>query len=90
MCPKPPRPPKGPILDAADQKLVQDIAEFTARRRAWVQQIKAVKKARASKSSWSSSLSAMVVTILFCDYHLSRSSDPLVQVEHLEIRGALS
>ncbi|KAJ8747163.1 hypothetical protein K2173_013146 [Erythroxylum novogranatense] len=66
MCPKPPRPPKGPILDAADQKLVQDIAEFATRRRAWVQQIKAVKKTRASKSSWSSSLSAMVVTILFC------------------------
>ncbi|KAE8727574.1 Detected protein of unknown function [Hibiscus syriacus] len=31
--PKPPRPPKGPLLDAADQKLVREIAELAMRKR---------------------------------------------------------
>ncbi|XVF32921.1 hypothetical protein REPUB_Repub17cG0124700 [Reevesia pubescens] len=65
--PKPPRPPKGPLLDAADQKLVREIAELAMRKRARMKRIKAMKKMKAEKASSSSiSLSAMVITVLFC------------------------
>lgn len=65
--PKPPRPPKGLSLDAADQKLMKEITELAMRKRARIETLKALKKMRAAKtSSWSSSLSAMVITIVFC------------------------
>ncbi|KAJ6675029.1 PROTEIN putative-RELATED [Salix viminalis] len=65
--PKPPRPPKGLSLDAADQKLMKEITELAMRKRARIERLKAIKKMRAAKtSSWSSSLSAMVITIVFC------------------------
>lgn len=65
--PKPPRPPKGPlILDAADRKLVRELAELAMRKRARVERIKALKKMKAAKvSSLNSGLSAMVVTLIF-------------------------
>ncbi|KAG5231652.1 transmembrane protein [Salix suchowensis] len=63
----PPRPPKGLSLDAADQKLMKEITELAMRKRARIERLKAIKKMRAAKtSSWSSSLSAMVITIVFC------------------------
>lgn len=65
--PKPPRPPKGLSLDAADQKLMKEITELAMRKRARIERLKALKKMRAAKtSSWTSSLSAMVITIIFC------------------------
>ena len=65
--PKPPRPPRSLSLDASDQKLMKEITELAMRKRARIERHKALKKMRAAKtSSWSSSLSAMVITIVFC------------------------
>ncbi|KAG6704178.1 hypothetical protein I3842_07G123000 [Carya illinoinensis] len=66
--PKPPRPTKGPsILDAADRKLVRELAELAMRKRARVERIKALKKIKAAKASPlnNSGLSAMVITLIF-------------------------
>jgi hypothetical protein len=65
--PKPPRPPKGAlILDAADRKLVRELAELAMRKRARVERIKALKKMKAAKAlSLNSGLSAMVITLIF-------------------------
>ncbi|ONI14782.1 hypothetical protein PRUPE_3G008100 [Prunus persica] len=65
-APKPPRPPRGPSLDAADQKLVREITELAKRKRARIEQRKAAKKMKASKSSsLQSGISAMIITLLF-------------------------
>lgn len=66
--PKPPRPPKGPLLDVADQKLVRDTAEVAVRKRLMVERMKALKKAKAatlSRSSSTSSIAAMLITVVF-------------------------
>lgn len=66
---KPPRPPRGLSLDAADQKLIREIAEIAMLKRARIERMKAIKKMKAAKASSSSSsgnLFAMLFTILFC------------------------
>ncbi|KAK7278161.1 hypothetical protein RJT34_23186 [Clitoria ternatea] len=68
--PKPPLPPKGPLLDAGDQKFVKELAELALRKRARIKKMKAVRKRKASKLSSSPSstftnLSAMVITVFF-------------------------
>lgn len=70
---KPPLPPKGPSLDAGDQKFVKELAELALRKRARIKKMKAVRKMKASKSlastssssSTYTSLSAMVITLIF-------------------------
>ncbi|KAH7578225.1 hypothetical protein ACOSP7_000571 [Xanthoceras sorbifolium] len=64
---KPPRPPNGPSLDAADEKLVREIAELAMRKRARMERIRALRKMKAAKTSnFNSSLSALIITLLFC------------------------
>ncbi|GAB4830602.1 hypothetical protein Ancab_020368 [Ancistrocladus abbreviatus] len=64
--PKPPRPPKGPSLSASDLKLVREISELAAKKRARIERMRAQRKMRASKgSSSSSNIIAMVITIIF-------------------------
>ncbi|XP_022846968.1 uncharacterized protein LOC111369618 isoform X1 [Olea europaea var. sylvestris] len=65
---KPPLPPKGPSLDAADMKLVRDISLHATKRRERIERMKALKKRKAAKESSPSStgtMSAMIITILF-------------------------
>ncbi|XP_021770020.1 uncharacterized protein LOC110734251 isoform X2 [Chenopodium quinoa] len=63
---KPPRPPNGPLLTASDLKLVKELSELAARKRARVERIKAFRKMKdAKRSSSSSSVTAMVITVLF-------------------------
>lgn len=63
---KPPRPPKGPSLTASDLKLVKELSELAARKRARIERIKAFKKMKdAKRPSPSSSVTAMVITVLF-------------------------
>ncbi|CAL5437478.1 unnamed protein product [Camellia sinensis] len=70
-APKPPRPPKGPSLDAADVKLIKELSALAMKKRARSEQMKAMKKMKEAKSSSSSlisknsSVSALVITILF-------------------------
>ncbi|MFQ6633492.1 hypothetical protein Gotur_010988 [Gossypium turneri] len=66
--PKPPRPPKAPLLDAADQQLVREIVELSMRKRTRIKRINAMKKVKAANvaPSSSSSLFAMVITVIFC------------------------
>ncbi|CAA0824923.1 Unknown protein [Striga hermonthica] len=78
-APKPPRPPGNPSLNAADIRLIKEISKIATKKRERFERIKAFKKMKAarlplSSSSLSSSLSfssscstisAMVVTILF-------------------------
>lgn len=68
---KPPRPPKGFSLDAADQKLIKELAELAMIRKARIERLKALKQKQAlrtsssSSSSMSGSLFAMLFTIIF-------------------------
>lgn len=65
---KPPRPPKGPSLYAADMKLVRDISEHATKKHERIERMKALKKRKAAKKSSPSStstISAMIITILF-------------------------
>ncbi|GAU51486.1 hypothetical protein TSUD_413730 [Trifolium subterraneum] len=65
---KPPRPPKGPTLDAADIKLIRELSERALLKRARVERMKALKKMRAAKSSSASNTSsilALIFTIIF-------------------------
>lgn len=63
---KPPRPPKGPSLDAADRMLVKEIAVLAMKKRARVERMKALKKAKAEKtSSLNSCIPALIITFLF-------------------------
>lgn len=64
---KPPRPPKGPSINASDHKLIQEISECASLKRARVERIRALKKARAAStsSSLSSNVVALVFTIIF-------------------------
>lgn len=69
--PKPPRPPKGPLLGPGDEKIVREIAELAMRKRARIERIKAMRKLKATKSSnFISTLSAMILTALFCFFLL--------------------
>lgn len=69
---KPPRPPRGLSLDAADQKLIKEISELAMIKRARIERMKALKKMKAAKAVSSASASssgnfiAMMFTILFC------------------------
>lgn len=63
---KPPRPPRGPSLDAADRIFVKEMTELAVKKRATVERIKALKKMKAEKaSSFNSSLPALFITLLF-------------------------
>lgn len=65
---KPPRPPKGPSLCAADMMLVKEISTHAMNRRVRIERIKALRKMREEKSSPSScnsSICAMIFTVLF-------------------------
>ncbi|XP_021836871.1 uncharacterized protein [Spinacia oleracea] len=63
---KPPRPPNGPLLTASDLKLVKELSELAARKRARVERIKAFRKMKdAKRSSSGSSVTAMVITVVF-------------------------
>ncbi|KAL8490531.1 hypothetical protein ACS0TY_022524 [Phlomoides rotata] len=69
--PKPPRPPapRGLSLDAADQKLIKEISQLLMIKRARIERIKALRKAKAAaktSSSSSGNFIAMLFTILFC------------------------
>lgn len=64
---KPPRPPKALSLGAADQKLINEIAELAMIRRARIERMKAMKKAKVSKASASTgNILAMIFSIIFC------------------------
>lgn len=63
---KPPRPPKGPSLNASDLKLVRELTELAARKRARTERVKALRKMKeAKRQSSSSSLIALIITIFF-------------------------
>lgn len=63
---KPPRPPKGPLLNASDMLLVREISEIAAKKRQKIEKIRALKKMKAAKSSSSgASIVAMVITVVF-------------------------
>ncbi|XP_071721094.1 uncharacterized protein [Rutidosis leptorrhynchoides] len=70
---KPPKPPTGPhrgfSLDAADQKMIKELAELAMIKRARIERMKALMQKKTSKASSSSSSStanlfAMVFTII--------------------------
>ncbi|KAI3730134.1 hypothetical protein L6452_18810 [Arctium lappa] len=69
--PKPPRPPRGFSLDAADQKLIKELAELAIIKRARIERMKALKHKKAlrasssSSSSMNGSLFAMLFTVIF-------------------------
>ncbi|CAH8304111.1 unnamed protein product [Eruca vesicaria subsp. sativa] len=60
---KPPRPPKGPLLTANDQKLMREIAELAMRKRARIERMRRMKAAKSSSPC--SSVLAMIVTVIF-------------------------
>ncbi|CAO2818682.1 unnamed protein product [Amaranthus hypochondriacus] len=63
---KPPRPPKGPLLFPSDLKLVKELSELAARKRARIERIKAFRKMKEAKRPASgSSVTALVITVLF-------------------------
>ncbi|XP_076938338.1 uncharacterized protein LOC143606457 [Bidens hawaiensis] len=64
---KPPRPQRALSLDAADQKLIKELAQLSMIKRARMERMKALlaqKKASKASSSSSSSLFAMIFTII--------------------------
>lgn len=65
---KPPRPPRGLSLDAADQKLIKEISELLMIKRARIERVRALKKTKAAKgmSSSAGNLIAMLFTLVFC------------------------
>ncbi|KAL8157905.1 hypothetical protein AgCh_002563 [Apium graveolens] len=69
---KPPRPPRGLILNASDHKLVKEIAELAVLKKARIERMKALKKLKAAKASSSSGISSsgsmfsMLFTVIFC------------------------
>lgn len=64
--PKPPRPPRGLSLDAADQKLIKEIADLAMIKRARIERMKALKKMEAAKASTTSSvLNGSSIALLF-------------------------
>ncbi|KAJ0547790.1 hypothetical protein HanRHA438_Chr08g0360941 [Helianthus annuus] len=72
---KPPRPRKGPSLSTSDLRLVKEISEMVMKKRARIERLKSLKKARSARlqtapppsSSASSYMSifAMMITVLF-------------------------
>ncbi|KAK4353233.1 hypothetical protein RND71_028751 [Anisodus tanguticus] len=63
---KPPRPPRGFSLDAADQKLIKEISQLAMIKRARLERLKALKKMKAAKaSSTSSVLNGSSLALLF-------------------------
>ncbi|GFQ01541.1 hypothetical protein PHJA_002298000 [Phtheirospermum japonicum] len=77
-APKPPRPPRGPSLDASDMRLIKEISKIAMKKRERIERIKTLKKLKAARMTSSSSaassasltssgstISAMVITVLF-------------------------
>ena len=65
--PKPPRPTRGVSLDAADQKVIQQISELAMMKRARIERMKAVLRMKNSRPSFlSSNFWPLLVTILLC------------------------
>ncbi|XP_021978136.1 uncharacterized protein LOC110873505 [Helianthus annuus] len=72
---KPPRPRKGPSLSTSDLRLVKEISEMVMKKRARIERLKSLKKARSARlqtapppSSSASpymSIFAMMITVLF-------------------------
>ncbi|KAK6913661.1 hypothetical protein RJ641_020982 [Dillenia turbinata] len=62
---KPPRPPRGPSLDAADLKLIQEFTELAILKRARIERMKSLKMKSAKTLSSNSNLFAMVFTVFF-------------------------
>ncbi|KAK9685038.1 hypothetical protein RND81_10G250800 [Saponaria officinalis] len=64
---KPPRPPKGPVLSASDLKLVKELSELAARKRARIERMKALRKMKdtTKRSTSTTNLTAMLMTALF-------------------------
>lgn len=63
---KPPRPPTGPSMDAADWMLVKEISELAILKRKRIERMKTLHKVKKEKqSSISSSSFAMIVTLIF-------------------------
>ncbi|KAM0044495.1 hypothetical protein Hdeb2414_s0010g00353991 [Helianthus debilis subsp. tardiflorus] len=72
---KPPRPRKGPSLSTSDLRLVKEISEMVMKKRARIERLKSLKKARsarlqtapppASSASSYMSIFAMMITVLF-------------------------
>ncbi|KAL8158936.1 hypothetical protein V2J09_000473 [Rumex salicifolius] len=63
---KPPRPPKGPLLNASDMMLVKKISEIAAMKRERIERSRALKKMKGAKgSSCGCNLVAMVITVIF-------------------------
>uniref|UniRef100_A0A1D1XM17 Zinc finger protein 469 n=1 Tax=Anthurium amnicola TaxID=1678845 RepID=A0A1D1XM17_9ARAE len=66
-CKKPPRPPRTSSLDAAEQKLIQEISDLAMLKRARMERMKALMKTKNTKATSSnSSLCALVIIVLFC------------------------
>lgn len=63
--PRPPRPPKGPSLNDSDIKIMKEISELVARKRARIERMKAIRRMKAPKKSSSGSLTALVITAIF-------------------------
>lgn len=67
---KPPRPPRGLSIDAADQKLIKELSELAMIKRARMKAIKKMKTAKVSASASpqysSSSFISVLVTLLLC------------------------
>lgn len=66
-CSKPPRPPTGPSLDAADWMLIKEISELAILKRKRIERMKTLHKLKKEKKSSmrSSSSFAMIVTLIF-------------------------
>ncbi|KAL9274389.1 hypothetical protein AKJ16_DCAP27241 [Drosera capensis] len=62
---RPPRPPKGPSLNDSDIKIMKEISELAARKRARIERMKALRRMKAPKKSSSGSLTALVITAIF-------------------------
>nr|XP_043638526.1 uncharacterized protein LOC122609565 [Erigeron canadensis] len=68
---KPPRPRKGPSLSTNDLRLVKEVSELVMKKRARLERLKSLKKAKAlasrppSSTTSNISLFSMIITILF-------------------------
>ncbi|XP_047325243.1 uncharacterized protein LOC124929030 [Impatiens glandulifera] len=94
-CCKPPRPPKGPELDASDVKLIKEISQLAMKKRARVERMKALRKMKEIKSSSylsstpsRSSISAFIITILFFLIVIFQGLNSKVGSHHVIFQGS--
>ncbi|KAF3625987.1 hypothetical protein FXO37_30564 [Capsicum annuum] len=79
----PPRPPRGLSLDAADQKLIKEIAELAEIQRAWIERMMTLKELKVAKASSTSlalngsSLALLFTVFFFFSYFLKKFSSEL-------------